>query len=110
VRRRVELGAEVDMPRLLAAHADREAVRAAFARLFAHADVLLTPAVPLAPPRIADERANPALRDAVLAYTSPQDLVGLPAYVLPGGLQLTGPPGSEALLVGVARSLAGEGT
>ena len=62
---------------LLAAHADRETVRAAFARLFEHADVLLTPAVPLAPPRIEDERADPALREAVLAYTAPQDLVGL---------------------------------
>ena len=67
------------MPQLLAAHADRETVRAAFARLFERADVLLTPAVPLAPPRIEDERADPALREAVLAYTAPQDLVGLPA-------------------------------
>jgi aspartyl-tRNA(Asn)/glutamyl-tRNA(Gln) amidotransferase subunit A len=108
VRARVELGAEVALPRLLAAHADRETVRAAFGRLFEGADVLLTPAVPLAPPRIEDERANPALRDAVLAYTAPQDLVGLPAYVLPNGMQLTGPPGSEALLIAVASSLAAE--
>ena len=57
--------ARVDLPDLLAAHADRETVRAAFARLFAEADVLLTPAVPIAPPRIEDERADPALRDAV---------------------------------------------
>jgi aspartyl-tRNA(Asn)/glutamyl-tRNA(Gln) amidotransferase subunit A len=108
VRRRVELGAEVTLPELLAAHADRETVRAAFGRLFEQADVLLTPAVPLAPPRIEDERRDPALREAVLAYTSPQDLVGLPACALPSGMQLTGPPGSEALLVSVASSLAGE--
>jgi aspartyl-tRNA(Asn)/glutamyl-tRNA(Gln) amidotransferase subunit A len=108
VRARVEMGAEVGMPRLLGAHADRERVRAAFARLFERADVLLTPAVPLAPPRIEDERAEPALRDAVLAYTAPQDLVGLPACVLPNGMQLTGPPGAEALLVSVAASLIEE--
>ncbi len=108
VRRRVELGAEVTLPQLLAAHADRETVRAAFGRLFERADVLLTPAVPLAPPRIEDERADPALREAVLAYTSPQDLVGLPACALPDGMQLTGPPGSEALLVSAASSLVGE--
>jgi Asp-tRNA(Asn)/Glu-tRNA(Gln) amidotransferase A subunit family amidase len=108
VRGRVEMGAEVGLPRLLAAHADRETVRAAFARLFERADVLLTPAVPLAPPRIEDERADPALREAVLAYTAPQDLVGLPACVLPDGLQLTGPPGAEALLVSVASALAEE--
>jgi len=83
-------------------------VRAAFARLFEQVDVLLTPAVPLAPPRIEDERADPALRESVLAYTSPQDLVGLPACVLANGMQLTGPPGSEALLVAVASSLAEE--
>jgi aspartyl-tRNA(Asn)/glutamyl-tRNA(Gln) amidotransferase subunit A len=108
VRSRVELGAEVTMPRLLAAHADRERLRAAFARLFEHADVLLTPAVPLAAPRIEDERAQPALREAVLAYTAPQDLIGLPACALPNGMQLTGPPGAEALLVAVAASLAKE--
>ena len=99
------MGSEVTLPQLLAAHADRETVRAAFARLFEQADVLLTPAVPLAPPRIEDERADPALREAVLAYTAPQDLVGLPACVLPNGMQLTGPPGSEALLISVAAAL-----
>ena len=108
VRGRVEMGASVTMPQLLAAHADRERLRAAFARLFEAADVLLTPAVPLAPPRIEDERADPALREAVLAYTAPQDLLGLPACVLPNGMQLTGPPGAEALLVTVAASLTEE--
>jgi aspartyl-tRNA(Asn)/glutamyl-tRNA(Gln) amidotransferase subunit A len=108
VRSRVEMGAGVEMPALLAAHADRETVRAAFARLFERADVLLTPAVPLAAPRIEDERARPALRESVLAYTSPQDLVGLPACVLPNGMQLTGPPGAEALLLAVASSLSEE--
>jgi aspartyl-tRNA(Asn)/glutamyl-tRNA(Gln) amidotransferase subunit A len=108
VRHRIEMGAAITMSMLLAAHADRERLRAAFAGLFEQADVLLTPAVPLAPPRIEDERADPALRDAVLAYTSPQDLLGLPACVLPNGMQLTGPPGAEALLVAVAASLAEE--
>jgi aspartyl-tRNA(Asn)/glutamyl-tRNA(Gln) amidotransferase subunit A len=108
VRNRIEMGAQVEMPWLLAAHADRERLRAAFARLFERADVLLTPAVPLAPPRIEDERDDPALREAVLAYTAPQDLLGLPACALPNGMQLTGPPGSEALLVSVASSIAEE--
>ena len=105
VRSRVAMGAEVGLPALLAAHTDRETVRAAFARLFERADVLLTPAVPLAARRIEDERARPALRESVLAYTAPQDLVGLPACVLPNGMQLTGPPGAEALLLAAASSL-----
>ena len=89
---------------LLAAHADRETVRAAFARLFEHADVLLTPAVPLAPPRIEDERADPALREAVLAYTAPQDLVGLPAVRAPErdaahrAARLRGAPGGRRIV------------
>ena len=108
VRGRVELGSHVTMPHLLAAHADRETVRAAFGRLFADVDVLLTPAVPIAPPRIEDERETGALREAVVGYTVPQDLIGLPACVLPSGMQLTGPPGAEALLLAVAASLVGE--
>jgi len=108
VRRRVEMGAEITLAQVLDAHAVRETLRAAFGRLFATVDVLLTPAVPIAPPRIEDELADPALRDAVLPYTAPQDLLGLPAYVLPDGMQLTGPPGSESLLLSVARTLAGE--
>ena len=94
------------MPQLLGALADRETVRAAFARLFGEVDVLLTPAVPIAPPTIAEERATGALREAVVPYTVPQDLVGLPAYTLPNGMQLAGPPGSEALLVSVAASVS----
>jgi aspartyl-tRNA(Asn)/glutamyl-tRNA(Gln) amidotransferase subunit A len=103
---RVELGAAVTLPELLAAHHGRETVRAAFGRLFEQADVLLTPAVPVGAPRIEDERAAPALRESVLSYTAPQDLLGLPACVLPDGMQLTGPPGSEALLMTVAASLS----
>ena len=106
VRGRVEMGSHVTMPDLLAAHADREAVRAAFGRLFSEVDVLLTPAVPIAPPRIEDERDTGALRDAVISYTVPQDLVGLPACVLPNGMQLTGPPGAEARLLALATALA----
>jgi len=108
VRRRVEMGAELTLAELLDAQVVRETLRAAFGRLFATVDVLLTPAVPIAPPRIEDERTDPALRDAVLPYTAPQDLLGLPAYLLPNGMQLTGPPGTEARLLTVARSLAGE--
>ena len=37
------------------------------------------------------------LREAVVPYTVPQDLVGLPAWS-PNGMQLTGPPGAEARL------------
>ena len=102
------MGSAVTLPELLAAMADRERVRAGFGRLFSQVDLLLTPAVPLAPPRIEDERARPALREAVLTYTAPQDLVGLPACVLANGMQLTGPPGAEARVLAAAVALSRE--
>ena len=93
-----------------AAHADRETVRAAFGRLFERADALLTPAVPHAPPRIEDERANLWLRYAVLAYTAPQHhrRAAGGASCRAACSSPTGPPESEPLLLSVASMLGAE--
>jgi len=113
---RLDMASEVTLEALLDATLAREAVRAGFARLFGEVDVLLTPVSSLAPPRIEDERARPTLRDALVPYTSPQDLAGLPtcavpagtdALGLPVGMQLTGPPGAEARVLAAASALAG---
>jgi aspartyl-tRNA(Asn)/glutamyl-tRNA(Gln) amidotransferase subunit A len=106
VRSRVETGAEVTIAELLEANAVRETVRAAFTRVFDEVDVLITPAVSVAPPRIDDERATQSLRTTVAPYTVPQDFAGLPACVLPSGLQVTGPPGGEAQVLAAAARLA----
>jgi aspartyl-tRNA(Asn)/glutamyl-tRNA(Gln) amidotransferase subunit A len=115
---RLDMATEVTREALLDATLEREVVRAAFARLFGEVDLLLTPVSAAAPPRIADERARPALREAVLAYTTPQDLVGLPACAVPAGtdglglpigMQLTAAPGAEARVLGAAAALAGAG-
>jgi len=112
---RLDMATEVELDDLLEATSEREAVRAAFARLFGEVDVLLTPVCAVAPPRIEDERARPALRESVLAYTAPQDLVGLPACAVPAGadalglpigMQLTAAPGGEARVLRVAAALA----
>ena len=112
---RLDMATEVTLDDLLEATLAREAVRAAFARAFGEVDVLLTPVSAVAPPTIADERARPALREAVLAYTAPQDLVGLPACAVPAGtdplglpigMQLTAAPGGEARVLRVAAALA----
>ena len=55
-----------------------------------------------------------SFRDLVMGYTTPQDLVGLPACAvragfdglgIPVGLQLTGRPWSEALVLRAAQAV-----
>ena len=111
---RLDMAGEVGADALLDAAHGREAVRAGFARAFETVDVLLTPVHPGPPPLIEDERRDRNLRQAVAPCCIPQDLVGLPAYAVPAGtdagglpigLQLTGPPGSEAVLLALATAL-----
>jgi len=111
---RLDMATEVGADALLDAAHGREVVRAGFARAFETADVLLTPVHPGPPPLIEEERRTRDLRHAVAPCCIPQDLVGLPACAFPAGidagglpigLQLTGPPGSEAVLLALVRAL-----
>ena len=95
------------------ATAERERIRSSFAQLFAAADLLITPIAAVAPER-RDEPDPQGFRDGVLPYTVPQDLAGLPACAvpvgfddlgLPVGVQLTGPPWSEARVLTAAIAL-----
>ena len=81
-------------------------MRGGFTRAFDEVDVLVTPAVSGEPPLIEEERATQGLRTSVGPCTIPQDLAGLPAVSLPNGLQVTGPPGGEALVLAAAAALA----
>jgi aspartyl-tRNA(Asn)/glutamyl-tRNA(Gln) amidotransferase subunit A len=56
------------------------------------------------------------LRDVVIPFTGPQDLLGLPAcavrggtdrHGVPVGVQLTGPGGAEARVLAAARAVPG---
>ena len=109
VRRRLETAARVTLDDYLDATAEREAIRARFTRAFEHADLLLTPVAAVAPEPVA--AASQSFRDAVLPYTVPQDIAGLPAAAvpvgsdergLPIGVQLTGPAGAEARVLAAA--------
>jgi Asp-tRNA(Asn)/Glu-tRNA(Gln) amidotransferase A subunit family amidase len=119
VRGRLEAALEVTVEEYLAASADRQRVRAGFARLFRECDVLLTPVGAGSPLPIGQEVVDHGgveltFRDLVMSYTTPQDLVGLPACAvragfdglgIPVGVQFTGPPWAEARVLRGAQAL-----
>ncbi|HEX9903449.1 MAG TPA: amidase [Propylenella sp.] len=89
--------------------------------LFSEVDSILCPVVPRAAPRLtdkeaADEAAVGALSAEFLRLNRPVNYLGLPALAFPAGrtdgghpvgLQLIGPPFSDAALLELARPLAG---
>ena len=112
VAARIGRAQAVTLEEYVEATATRERIRASFARLFATADLLLTPIHAL-PPEIRGVGAQ-SFRDAVLPYTVPQDLAGLPScavpvgfdeHGLPVGVQITGPAWSEGLVLDAAEAL-----
>jgi aspartyl-tRNA(Asn)/glutamyl-tRNA(Gln) amidotransferase subunit A len=110
VRVRLEAAKEVGIADYLAASAERQRIRAAFARLFQEAELLLTPVGAGSPVPIGEERVSHLgreieFRELVMTYTVPQDVTGLPACAvragfdelgIPVGIQFTGPPWQEA--------------
>ncbi len=116
---RLDAAAEVTLEEYLAASADRRRVRAAFSRLFGACDVLVTPVSAGSPLPIGDETVihdgEPlTFRELVMSYTTPQDLVGLPACAVragfdalgvPVGVQFTAAPWHEALSLRAAQGL-----
>jgi aspartyl-tRNA(Asn)/glutamyl-tRNA(Gln) amidotransferase subunit A len=112
VAARIERARTVTVEEYAEATATRERIRAGFARVFAAAELLLTPihGVPPEPCGIGAQ----SFRDAVLPFTVPQDLAGLPSAAvpvgfdelgLPIGVQLTGPPYSEGRVLAAAEAL-----
>jgi aspartyl-tRNA(Asn)/glutamyl-tRNA(Gln) amidotransferase subunit A len=116
---RLDAACEVTLEQYLAASVDRQRVRAGFARLFGGCDLLLTPVSAGSPIAIGSETVEHngrevTFRELVMSYTIPQDLVGLPACAVragfdalgvPVGVQLTGPPWSEARVLRGAQAL-----
>jgi len=119
VLERLDAAAQVTLEQYLTASADRQRVRSGFARLFGGCDLLLTPVSAGPPVEIGSETVQHGgreltFRDLVMGYTTPQDLVGLPTCTvragfddlgIPVGIQLTGPPWSEALVLRGAQAL-----
>jgi aspartyl-tRNA(Asn)/glutamyl-tRNA(Gln) amidotransferase subunit A len=113
VRERLFAAQEITLAEYIAATEARDRLRTTFARLFAEADVLLTP-VAAVPPERRDEPRPEEFRDGVLPYTVPQDMAGLPACAVPVGtdelglpvaVQVTGPPWAERRVLAAAEAL-----
>lgn len=118
VRARLEHAAAQGTDEYLRAAAERQRLRAGFARAFREVDLLLTPVAAGPPAPIGEETvehlgAPIEFRRLVMSYTVPQDLAGLPTCAvragfdhlgIPVGIQFTGPPWAEARVLGAAHA------
>jgi amidase len=107
-RDRLADSALVTVEQAIAARQFQRDWKAAFARLFQAAQLLVLPSVPFFPPPVGAGGREPHTR-----FTAPVNLAGLPALSLPvpaagrlpASLQLIGPPGSEDLLLATGAAL-----
>jgi aspartyl-tRNA(Asn)/glutamyl-tRNA(Gln) amidotransferase subunit A len=92
----------------------RALLAADFARAFERCDLLVTPATPTAAFCLGEKTQDPLAMYLSDVYTCPANLAGVPALALPAGrtraglpvgVQLIGPPFSEALLFRAGREL-----
>jgi len=93
---RIQSGANISAPDALRASRDLQASRHAIQEIFDEVDVLLTPTVPIPPPRIADLRERPdelrAQELMMLRNTRPFNVWGIPAISIPCGFTKGGLP------------------
>ena len=93
---RIQSGERIAAADALRARQELAASRQAIRKMFEQVNVLLTPTVPIPPPRIADLQRNPdKLRPAelmMLRNTRPFNVWGIPAISLPCGFTSDGLP------------------
>ena len=116
---RLETAAAEGIRDYLRAAAERARIRAAFARAFSEVDLIVTPVNPGPPVPIGSDvadhlGASVPFRDLVMSYTTPQDLIGLPACAfragfddlgIPVGVQFSGAPWDDAKVLGAAHAV-----
>lgn len=119
VRDRLELATKTTLADYLEGTIRREHLRAGFHRVFRQVDLVITPVTAGPPAPIGQERVmhlgeEIEFRELVMSYTSPQDLVGLPACTVragfdslgvPTAVQLTGPAFREQRVLAAAQAL-----
>jgi aspartyl-tRNA(Asn)/glutamyl-tRNA(Gln) amidotransferase subunit A len=108
---RLEAGAAIDPQQASELFANMETFRARTSALFNRFDYLLYPCAPITALRVSEDHT--AARTAILRYTTPISLAGLPAVTLPFpggvGLQLIGPLNSDAKLLALSAGLVEPG-
>jgi aspartyl-tRNA(Asn)/glutamyl-tRNA(Gln) amidotransferase subunit A len=133
VERREEVGPDVrallDQGRLLPAtdyiHAQRlrRQFQIEFRKVWSQVDCLITPAVPIAAPRLGQNaislgQAEQPVRPLATRFSRPFNVLGVPAislpcgltsYGLPIGLQIVGPTFQDALVLRIAAALEDSG-
>jgi aspartyl-tRNA(Asn)/glutamyl-tRNA(Gln) amidotransferase subunit A len=93
VRRRLEYAAALDPDGYVLAIAERERVRSALGELLCDGGLLVTPVSAVPPAPSADREATGApFRAAVMAYTVPHDVAGLPSCAVRAGFDDDGLP------------------
>lgn len=123
VRSRLEAAADVSIDDYLSAQRERRRIAAVFDHQLRRVDALVSPISAVGPSRIdqPDEAVlngqRVGMRDAVMRFTVPQNMTGLPAGIvragfdpdgLPVGVQLTAGPSQEGVVVAIAATLQAE--
>jgi aspartyl-tRNA(Asn)/glutamyl-tRNA(Gln) amidotransferase subunit A len=124
VRVRLEAASSVTIGDYLDARRLASETRATFQVLFGNVDIVIALVCPRGPssvtqPDVVDVDGQPVpLRDAVMPSTVAQNIAGLPSVTVPAGhdaegmpigVQITGPPWSEPVLLNVAVALESVG-
>jgi aspartyl-tRNA(Asn)/glutamyl-tRNA(Gln) amidotransferase subunit A len=113
--KRLRVGADVTTATYIQSRRRLDQVRRSIAQAFDSVDLLITPTVRVPPFTIADLQADPdtirAKELAMLHNTRPWNFTGLPTISVPSGftrtglpigMQISGPPGGEAMVLRLA--------
>jgi Asp-tRNA(Asn)/Glu-tRNA(Gln) amidotransferase A subunit family amidase len=112
IAERLAWGASITNDQLQNLHHRLEVFRSQMSSLFQHVDLLLIPCAPVS--RLFAGKDQSHIRKAILRYTTPASLAGLPAVTLAGeaigapfgtGMQLVAAPMQDAALLAFAASL-----
>ena len=113
IAERLEWGASLTPAQLAPFHAGIERFRTQMSALFRQVDFLIAPCAPVSKLRVKEDHSH--ARKAILRYTTPASLSGLPAVTLPGehigaamgtGVQLVAAPMQDASLLAFASALS----
>lgn len=120
VRTKLESSEAVTLSEYIEARNSADSQRALFLRAFESANVIFNVVGSVGPSKISDpdyvvvNGIRTPLRDSVMASTIPQNVAGVPSITfpfgfdddhMPIGIQMTGPPFSEIMLLSIASEL-----